>query len=103
EILALAAAVERRSEHPLARAVVSAAEERGLGAPMAETFEATTGGGAQAAVDGVRHVIGSPAFIEGQGHDLDPVRADVESLEEQGNTVVLLADDHEILGVLAIA
>lgn len=44
--------------------VVSAAEERGLGAPMAEAFEATTGGGAQGAVDGVRYVIGSPAFIE---------------------------------------
>ena len=103
EVLALAAAVERRSEHPLARAVVSAAEERGLGAPMAEAFEATTGGGAHATVDGVRYVIGSPAFIQGQGHDLGPVRSDVESLEEQGNTVVLLADVHGLLGVLAIA
>ena len=103
EVLALAAAVERRSEHPLARAVVSAAEERGLGTPSADGFEATTGGGAQATVDGVRHVIGSPAFIERQGHDLDRVRADVESLEEQGNTVVLLADDRDVLGVLAIA
>jgi len=103
ELLVLAAGVERRSEHPLARAVVSAAEERGLEAPMAEAFEATTGGGAQATVDGVRYVIGSPGFIEEQGHDIDPVRADVESLEEHGNTVVLLADDHEVLGVLAIA
>ena len=103
EILALAAAVERRSEHPLARAVVSAAEERGLGAPIAEAFEATTGGGAHATLDGVRYVIGSPAFIGTQGQDLGPVRADVERLEEQGNTVVLLADDREVLGVLAIA
>ena len=103
DVLALAAALERRSEHPLARAVVSAAEERGLATPMAEAFEATTGGGAQASVDGVPHVIGSPAFIQGRGHDLSPVRSDVEALEEQGNTVVLLADDRDILGLFAIA
>lgn len=103
EVLALATAVERRSEHPLARAVVSAAEERGLGTPSADAFEATTGGGAQATVDGVRLVIGSPTFIERQGHHLGRVRTDVEALEEQGNTVVLLADDRDILGVLAIA
>ena len=103
DVLALAAAVERRSEHPLARAVVSTAEERGLRTPTAEAFEATTGGGAQATVDGARYAIGSPAFTEMHGHDLGPVRADVERLEEEGNTVVLLASDQVILGVLAIA
>ena len=103
EVLRLAAAVERRSEHPLARAVVSAAETRGLEATPAAAFEATTGGGAQATVDGAPLVIGSPAFVDGRGHDLEAVRTDVDELQAQGNTVVLLADDRELLGVLAIA
>ena len=103
EVLALAAAVERRSEHPLARAIVTAAEARGLSVPATDAFESTTGGGAQATVDGERYVIGSPTFIEGRGHDLGPVRSDVERLEEQGNTVVLLAGDRGLLGTLSIA
>ena len=103
DVLELAAAVERRSEHPLAKAVVAAAEERGVPTRMAAAFEATTGGGAKATVRGNVHVIGSPAFIDSLGHDLAPVRADVEALEAQGNTVVVLADERELLGVLAIA
>ena len=103
EVLAVAAAVERRSEHPLARAVVAAADERGVDAPGADGLEATTGGGAHATVKGTRHAIGSPAFIEGQGHDLAAVAADVETLEAQGNTVIVLADERNVLGVLAIA
>ena len=103
EILALAAAVERRSEHPLARAVVAAADARGLNVRAADDFEATTGGGARATVDGRVHVIGSPAFLQRTGHDLAAVEADVETLQGEGNTVVLLANDDTILGLLAIA
>ena len=103
EVLALAAAVERRSEHPLARAVVSAAEIRGLTIRNADAFEATTGGGARAIVDGAAHVIGSPAFIQGLRHDVTVVETDVERLQSQGSTVVLLANDDAILGVIAIA
>jgi Cd2+/Zn2+-exporting ATPase len=103
EVLALAAAVERRSEHPLARAIVTAAEARGLSVPPTEAFESTTGGGAQATIDGARYVIGSPTFVAGRGHDLDPVRSDVQRLEEQGNTVVLLADDRGLVAMLCIA
>ena len=103
EILALAAAVERRSEHPLARAVVAAADARGLGVRAADDFEATTGGGARATVDGTVHVIGSPAFLQRTGHDLTAVEADIETLQSQGNTVVLLANDDAILGLIAIA
>ncbi len=102
-VLGIASAVERLSEHPLARAVVTAAAERGVRVPAAEGFEATTGGGAHATVDGVRHVIGSPGFVEDQGHDLGTVRVEVEMLQEEGSTVVLLADDRAVLGVLAIA
>ena len=103
DVLALAAAVERQSEHPLAKAVVAAADERRLAARMAAGFEATTGGGAKATIRGNVHVIGSPVFVERLGRDLAPVRAHVEALEGQGNTVVVLADEGAVLGVLAIA
>ena len=103
EILALAAAVERRSEHPLARAVVNAADARGLKVRDASDFEATTGGGARAIVDGTPYLIGSPAFLQQSGHDLASVAADVETLQSQGNTVVLLANNDSILGLIAIA
>ena len=103
EILALAAAVERRSEHPLARAVVTAADARGLSVRAADDFEATTGGGARATVGGAVHVIGSPAFLQRTGHDLAAVQADVETLQSQGSTVVLLANDDAVLGLIAIA
>jgi heavy metal translocating P-type ATPase len=104
DVLVRAAAVERRSEHPLARAVLSAADNRRLLIPPATDFEAITGGGAQATVDGSVHRIGSPAFIQGQGCDLTAVRGDIDQLEAQGRTVVVLAvDGHGVLGILAIA
>ncbi|WP_370325937.1 heavy metal translocating P-type ATPase [Euzebya sp.] len=103
DVLVRAAAVERRSEHPLARAVLATADDHQLAVPEATAFEAVTGGGARATLDGTVHRIGSPAFIEGEGHDVSAIRADIEDLEAQGRTVVVLADDHGVLGVLAIA
>ena len=103
DVLVRAAAVERRSEHPLARAVLAAADDRRLEVPEATAFEAVTGGGARATVDGTVHRIGSPAFVEGEGCDLTAVRAEIDELEAQGRTVVVLADAHQVIGILAIA
>ena len=103
DVLVRAAAVERRSEHPLARAVLAAADDRRLEVPEATAFEAVTGGGARATVDGTVHRIGSPAFVEGEGCDLTAVRAEIDELEAKGRTVVVLADAHQVIGILAIA
>ncbi|BBM70774.1 heavy metal translocating P-type ATPase [Rhodothermus marinus] len=100
-LLALAAAVEQRSEHPLARAVVEAAEARGLKLPPVRDFEALAGLGVRARVDG-RHVqIGRPAFLAEQGV---PVPGEqVAALAAEGHTVVAVAVDGVPAGLLALS
>jgi Cu+-exporting ATPase len=103
EALSLAAAVEGPSEHPLARAVVGAAEDRGLKAPLARGFESVSGKGVRAVVEGRFVAVGSPRFLEGEGVDLGPVREEIEGLQAAGNTVVALAVGGEPAALLALA
>ena len=98
-IFAVAAAIEQVSEHPLARAIVDGARERGVAIPEALAFTAMTGAGAQAEVCGRRMKIGRPAMFT-----LTPdVAIEVEAQESQGNTVVVLGEDQEAWGLIAIA
>jgi heavy metal translocating P-type ATPase len=102
-LLAFAAAAERRSEHPIARAILDAAEQRELRLPEVDRFEAAVGGGVHATVEDAEVTVGSPAYLTGRGHDLTAVNATVEHLEAAGNTVVVLAGPHGTLGLLAVA
>jgi Cu+-exporting ATPase len=110
-VLRLAAAIESRSEHPLARAIVRAAEERNLTArAIPEDFEAVTGAGVRATIEGRRWLTGSIDFLEEQGIKLDPSSGSlVGALENDGKTVVGIAayenDDNPpvLAGVLALA
>jgi heavy metal translocating P-type ATPase len=103
DLLAWAAAVERRSEHPLARAIVSKAEEAGLDIPAVADFRAMTGAGATALVGG-RHIhIGSPALFEAQLKvDLSHLRTEISGLQDAGKTVILLGDGRRVWGLLAL-
>ena len=103
QVLALAAAAERRSEHPIATAIVTAAEAKGLQVPDPEEFRAAVGGGVHARIDGVEFTVGSPRFITDQGHDLTKVASLIEDLEAAGNTTVVLVDDDGPVGVLGVA
>jgi Cu+-exporting ATPase len=103
EVLRLAAAAESTSEHPLARAVMAATEAQQLTVPPARDFEAVTGKGIRAMVEGRRVVVGSPGFVESAGAALGPARAQVEALQAAANTVVALAADGQLLGLIAIA
>lgn len=103
EALRLAAAAERASEHPLARAVVDAAAEREVSVPEAEDFQAVSGKGVEATVEGHRLTIGSPRFVEGKGVELGPARERIEDLQAAGNTVVVLAVDEEPAALVALA
>ncbi len=98
EVLRLAAALESASEHPLARAVVSAARRRGVEIPSVEEFEAHPGLGVVGVVEGKRLALGSRRFVEGLGADVDRSRAAAEALEEDGGTVVHLALEGEVVG-----
>ena len=101
-LLALAAAAEAASEHPLAEAVVEAAFEAGLTPPDAETFEATPGKGVTARIDGEDVLVGSPRFLTEGGVDLKPLEQRIGALEDLGRTVVAVARGGEFLGLLAL-
>lgn len=98
DVLALAAAAERYSEHPLAEAVRAAARRQGLTPPAPETFEAVPGLGVRAQVNGHRVVVGNRRLLPGMA-DLPTAQA----LEAQGKTLLFLARDDEPVAVLAAA
>ncbi|MFI0505345.1 heavy metal translocating P-type ATPase [Streptomyces albogriseolus] len=105
ELLRLAAAVEHPSEHPLARAVVDAARQRGLALPVAEDFGSTPGVGVIATVDGRVVAVGAPGRSLGGAADADSTRAAVLAgeLEDGGRTAVLVTVDGTPAGVLGVA
>ncbi len=103
EVLALAAAVEALSEHPLSAAVVEAAEARGLAVAAAEGFEALPGAGLTAEVGGRTVLIGTQRLFEERGVSLAGAEAALARLEEGGRTVALIAVDGAYAGTLAFA
>src|SRR5690606_26472217 len=103
ELLRLAAAAERPSEHPLAQAVVAGAGARGLTLPDPEHFEAVPGHGVKARVKGRDVLVGNRRLLRVEGIDPAPLLPVLEQLEEQGKTAVLVAVDGRPAGVLAVA
>jgi Cd2+/Zn2+-exporting ATPase len=130
EVLRHAAALEQRSEHPIAEAILARAGETVLGdVPSVEAFESITGKGIRADVDGGTYYAGKPALFEGLGFDLSHahLRADggmvtetaheqceredctdiengaISRFEDEGKTVILVGTDAELVGVIAIA
>jgi Cd2+/Zn2+-exporting ATPase len=103
ELLRLAAAVERDSEHPVARAIVTAALDRGLALPEAAEFTALPGRGARAVVAGRQVVLGNRRLCDETGACDDGVHALMVRLEADGKTAILLAEERRPLGVLAVA
>ncbi|KAB8143919.1 heavy metal translocating P-type ATPase [Chloroflexia bacterium SDU3-3] len=98
-LLAVAAAIEQPSEHPLAKAIVQGAQEREVALPEATAFEAATGTGASAEVCGRRMRIGRPSLFT-----LTPdVAVEVDAQERQGRTVVAVGDGEAVWGLIAIA
>jgi soluble P-type ATPase len=103
EALRLAAAAESYSEHPLARAVVEAAEAEAVPLPRVEDFRAVAGQGVAATVEGRRVVVGSPRFVEAEAAPLGPAREQLEALQAAGHTVIALAVDGRPAALFAIA
>jgi Cu+-exporting ATPase len=102
ELLALAGAAESSSEHPLARAIVAAANDRGVELSAATRFESVTGFGVRAEVRGRQVLVGRPAFLTENGVDVSRMASRVERLEQTGRTVVVLAADGKPLGLIAL-
>jgi Cu+-exporting ATPase len=103
EILVLAASLERGSEHPLAKALLRAAEERGLSLSTAGEFDSPVGKGVTGTVGARRLSIGSDRFLAEGGVGTGALTEEAEALRAEGATVIFLAVDSELAGLFAIA
>ena len=103
DVLACALALESKSEHPLARAVMAAGEERGLSPAPVEDFRAVPGNGLSATAAGQRLAGGSRAFISEQAPVPAPLAAKAESLAAKGKTPLYFSRNGTVLGCIAVA
>ena len=103
EVLARVAAVEERSEHPVARAIVSAAQQEGLALPSISAFESVTGFGVRAQVDGMRVEVGADRFMHQLGLDVVVFAAAAQQLGEQGKTPLYAALDGVLAAIIAVS
>jgi Cu+-exporting ATPase len=103
EVLRLAASLDQGSEHPLAEAIVRAARERGLALEKADLFESATGIGVRGTVGGKRLSFGNGALMAQDGIDVGALGAVAEALRQNGASVMHLAADGRMLGLLVVA
>jgi Cu+-exporting ATPase len=103
EVLRLAASVERASEHPLAVAIVRAAEERGVATAQVSDFDSPTGKGALGMVEGRRIALGNAKFLSELGVDVTALAARAEELRKDGATAIFMSVDGALAGALGIA
>ena len=103
ELLRLAAGVERASEHPLAQAVLTAANERGLAIPEVSEFDSPVGRGVHGLVEGHTVALGSATFMASRNLDPSPLANQADRLRQGGATAIFVAVDDTVAGVLAIA
>jgi len=103
EVLAAAASVEQRSEHPIGEAIVSEARRRGLTLLPVEGFQAKPGFGVTARVDGRELAIGAARHLEATGMDVSPLSGRADALADAGGSPLFVAIDGRPAGVLAVA
>ena len=103
DLLRLAASVEFGSEHPLGRAIVKAAEEKGLAMHPVEEFRALPGFGVSATLDGVDVLLGNLALMESEGIVLKGYKEPAVDMAKRGSTPVAVARGGEVIGLIAIA
>jgi Cu+-exporting ATPase len=103
EVLRLAASVEAASEHPLAAAILSAAQERNIPLASVKNFDSPTGKGVLGEVEGRRIILGNSKFLGEHGVATSLMDSEAERLREEGATAIFLATDGRLAGVIAIA
>jgi P-type Cu+ transporter len=104
QLLKLAASLEQNSEHPLARAIVERANEERIEFEFVDDFESTTGGGVSGKIGGRRMLIGKPKFIAEKGIAIpSELAAKASELQEKAHTVVWVASEDSVAGILGIS
>jgi P-type E1-E2 ATPase len=101
-LLALAAAAEASSEHPLGQAILNEALNRGLDVPEVDSFQSVTGRGVAAQINGARILAGRSEFLREGGVELGPLAERVAAFEDLGRTVILVSRDRQLLGLIAL-
>ncbi len=102
EVLRLAASLDQGSEHPLADAIVRAARDKGLNLTKADDFESGSGIGVRGVVEGRRLALGNTTLMEQEGIKVDALKTDAERLRGEGASVMHLAVDGQLAGLLAV-
>jgi Cu+-exporting ATPase len=102
-LLAIATGMEKQSEHPLAVAIVRGAEERHIAPTEIRNFQSVTGKGIRGEADGRQVAIGNPAMLEDAGISLKSVEQQLEQLRSEGQTVMIVAVDGRVAGLLGVA
>ncbi|MFQ6807993.1 MAG: heavy metal translocating P-type ATPase [Blautia sp.] len=103
ELLKISGALEKKSEHPLAEAVLEQVKEEKLTLPEVQEFQAVPGKGIQGKIQGIQYYAGNLKFMEEQKMDISKVQTQVERLAEEGKTPLIFAKEQQILGILAAA
>ena len=103
ELLARAAGLEARSEHPLARAVIEYAQAKGVAVTTAEDLRAVPGKGAVGRWQGREFWVGSPRFMAERWQETDDVRGRVEAMAGAGRSVVVVGNEQHVCGLIALA
>ncbi|WP_312794313.1 heavy metal translocating P-type ATPase [Tianweitania sp.] len=102
-LLRLAAGVERASEHPLAHAILTAAEKKQLATPTVSDFDSPSGKGAIGTVEGQRVMLGNAAFMQENGIDIAALSQEADTLRRDGATAIFMGIDNQAAGIFAIA
>jgi Cd2+/Zn2+-exporting ATPase len=103
ELLTIAAAMEARSDHPLARAIVAFAKQSGIEPVPADEFSIVKGKGAIGRVRGKDYWLGSQRFLTERSHDSPALAERIEALTRSGHSIVVLGDDASVCGLVALA
>ncbi|MBI4159061.1 cadmium-translocating P-type ATPase [Candidatus Woesearchaeota archaeon] len=103
KVLEISASIEKQSEHPLAEAIMKKAKEKKIALQRVTNFKAIPGHGTQAKLKGTEYYLGSPRLIKKLNISLTKVIEEVNQLEDQGKTIMILANKKQILAVIGVA
>ena len=103
DVRSLAASLASRSDHPVSRALATAAQQDGIALQNVDAFEALPGRGSQGLIGGKVYLLGNHRLIHEQGRCSEALEVRLTSLEEQGKTVILLTDEESVHGMFAVA
>jgi len=102
-LIELGASVEKGSEHPLGKAIVNEAEKRGIDLLEPEDFKASGGLGVEAKINGIPVLLGKPKWLQEMGINIDKAEDKVDLLQSEGKTVMVLIQNNELCGLIAVS